>query len=494
MMHKSPRRPLSLQWRVTLLVGLVISIGLAALMWTVQQAIRAHFAIQDAHELGLVIESVEQIIGHPPHAPEHMPLTTQAPQPTVSSAPDHYSANAAQPHWMALQHAASGHQGIYFQLRKETGQTPVIIYQTPGPDLSAQFQQLPLQTPSAMPQLSLWQYEDKELRGALIQLPDYQLLLASDMTFHLHFLDEFHTRLLLITLSIGILTLLAAWFGIQRGHAPLRQLRQRIGEIGSEQLHQRLNPDASPTELLGLIEAFNQMLGRIEEGFERLSNFSADIAHELRTPLAALITQTQVALSQARSLEEYRELLYSSLEEEERLSRMVADMLWLAKTDNGLLILRARPLDLNSEVEDLHEFFEAWADEQAVRLTLSGHAPQISGDRDTLRRAISNLLSNAIHHTPPHHEVRLLLAEETCNGQTFASVSIENPGTPIAATHLPHLFDRFYRADASRQRSTDGTGLGLAITRSIASLHGGTVTVTSDHRSTRFTLRLPVTD
>lgn len=457
------RAPLSLQWRVTLLVALVISIGLGTLGWTVLHSVRNHFAVQDADELGQVVQAVEQALQHQQHLDS--------------------------PHQMAIQHALLGHHGIYVMLINDHNQT---VYQTPGPDLTPALALLPAQTASSQPRLGSWNADEHPLRGALITLPGHRLLVASDMTFHLHFLADFETSLLLITLGIGLLTLLAVWLSIHQGHAPLRQLGQHIAGIGSGQLHQRLDSNAYPAELQELTQAFNHMLARLEEGFERLSNFSADIAHELRTPLTNLITQTQVALSQQRRLEDYRELLYSSLEEEERLSRMVADMLWLAKTDNGLLTPRSAELDLNHEVADLFEFFEAWADEQQVMLSCTGTAPTITGDRDMLRRAISNLLSNAIQHTSAGATVHLQLGSEAIMGSTFASLAIANPGQPIAAEHLPRLFDRFYRVDASRQRTTDGTGLGLAIASSIARLHGGQIRVTSDQQATCFTLLLPV--
>lgn len=503
------KRPLSLQWRVTLLVGLVISLGLMVLGWTVQQAIGHHFAEQDAHELGVVIQAVERALSARPPQPDsprhnhadhdHVEHTTAAsaagdpPPDPQGSAPvthlDDHQQHALQP---LLQQAAQGHHGVYWSLWTAAG---VPLFATSGPDLKPLLNDpstpLPVQTPSANPQLTERWIDERELRVARIQLGDMQLLLASDQTFHRHFLDDFQQRLLLLTALIGLVTLLAVWFSIQRGHAPLRQLSDQIGHIGSQHLHQRLDPDASPAELQALIQAFNAMLGRIEGGFERLSNFSADIAHELRTPLAALITQTQVALAQQRSADEYRELLYSSLEEEERLSRMVADMLWLAKTDNGLLHLRLQPLNLAQEVNDLAEFFEAWADEQSVQLICQGQAPGVMADRDTVRRAIGNLLSNAIRYTGAHQTVTLQLAEQTVNHQSFATVAVENPGPAIPPEHLPHLFERFYRVDSSRQRSTDGTGLGLAITHSIAQLHGGRVTVSSDADNTRFTLWLP---
>ena len=230
------------------------------------------------------------------------------------------------------------------------------------------------------------------------------------------------------------------------------------------------------------------MIGRLEDSFVRLSHFSADIAHELRTPLTNLITQTQVGLGKSRSLEEYRELLYSNLEEQERLTKMVNDMLWLAQSEHGLLKPVWEPLDLAREVRELFDFFEALAEEKHIQLVLEGKAPIIQGDRAMLRRALSNLLSNAIRHTPVGRSVLIRLDS---SGEGRALLSVQNPGPEIPAEHLPRIFDRFYRVDPSRQRQSEGAGLGLAIVKSIVEAHEGNIAVISERGVTRFTISLP---
>ncbi|STS88050.1 sensor kinase CusS [Klebsiella variicola] len=212
----------------------------------------------------------------------------------------------------------------------------------------------------------------------------------------------------------------------------------------------RLDPQAVPIELERLALSFNHMLERIEDVFTRQSNFSADIAHEIRTPITNLVTQTEIALSQSRSQQELEEVLYSNLEEFSAMSRMVSDMLFLAQADNNQLIPEQQALDLAEEVHKVFEFFEAWAEEKAVALRFVGSHCRVMGDPLMLRRAISNLLSNAIRYTPAGQAVTIQLSE---SAETIRLV-VENPGTPIAAEHLPRLFDRFYRVDplASAQR------------------------------------------
>ena len=197
------------------------------------------------------------------------------------------------------------------------------------------------------------------------------------------------------------------------------------------------------------------------------------------------MTQTQVALTRARSAEEYREVLASNMEEYERLARMIGDMLFLAQADNSLVTPRKEEVDLAREVARLLEFYEALAAESGVRLEAVG-AVHVAADRLMLQRALSNLISNAIRHTRRGGTVSVGLAGEASQ----AVISVDNPGE-IPAQHLPRLFDRFYTGDPARRASGEGAGLGLAITRSIVAAHGGSITASSEAGVTRFRVVLP---
>jgi two-component system heavy metal sensor histidine kinase CusS len=232
------------------------------------------------------------------------------------------------------------------------------------------------------------------------------------------------------------------------------------------------------------------MLERLDDSFQRLSAFSADIAHELRTPLSNLLTHTQVTLTRPRALEDYREALHSNLEELQWMAQLVNDMLYLAKADHGLLIPKREPLELGNEVDLLLEFFAPLAEETQIRLTREGNA-RFAGDRSMLRRALSNLLDNALRFTPSEGEVKVRIVD-AANG---LSLSIENSGSAIDQTLLPRLFDRFYRADpARREGSSEHAGLGLAITQSIIRAHGGQIRCESAKGWTRFVIELPTGD
>jgi len=289
-------------------------------------------------------------------------------------------------------------------------------------------------------------------------------------------------------LALGIvLSSLLGWLAARRGLAPVRAMAGIARSISAERLDARLPLESVPVEIQDLASSFNAMLARLEDSFKRLSEFSSDIAHELRTPVSNLMTQTQVAVSKARSAEEYREILYSNLEEYDRLARMIADMLLLAKTDNPLLTLRRDRIDLAAEIDRLRDFYQALADEQGVRVVRTGDG-QTSGDAAMIRRALSNLLSNAIRHTPRGGAVSIGV---DCDAANSCRIRVENSGETIPAEHLPRLFDRFYRVDPSRSRGGDGAGLGLAIVKAIVAAHAGRIEVSSTGGVTSFVMSLP---
>ncbi len=219
-----------------------------------------------------------------------------------------------------------------------------------------------------------------------------------------------------------------------------------------------------PEELAELGQTVNAMLQRLEDAFVRLSAFSADIAHELRTPLSNLLTHTQVTLTRPRSLDEYREALHDNLEELQHMAQMVNDMLYLAKADHGLLMPNRERLDLAAEVDALLDYYAALAEDAAITLRRQGQA-HLQGDRHMLRRALSNLLENALRFTPPGGTVEVSVSPDL-------RVDVANTGPAIAEHALARVFDRFYREDPARHEgSTEHAGLGLAITRSIVQAH-----------------------
>lgn len=313
------------------------------------------------------------------------------------------------------------------------------------------------------------------------------VVVGTEISHHEHFMQSFRITLWIFVACATAAMGLLGWVLVRHGLSPLRHIRDEAAAITANRLHTRLPVEAIPDELASVAGALNDMLSRLEESFQRLSDFSSDLAHELRTPVSNLLTQTQVTLSRTRTADEYREILESNAEEFERLSRTISDMLFLAKADNNQIIPHKENVDLGAEIQNLIEFHEILAEEKGVVLSQSGQG-QVQGDRLMLRRAVNNLLSNALRHTPTGGKVTVSVADGTDGS---IELTVTNTGSAIPAEHLPRLFDRFYRADASRQRDGEGSGLGLAITQSILATHGGTISVMSTEGETRFMLRLP---
>jgi two-component system heavy metal sensor histidine kinase CusS len=289
--------------------------------------------------------------------------------------------------------------------------------------------------------------------------------------------------LLLVVVALG------AGLIARTGLAPLRRFNQLAASIGTQSLNQRVSVSGLPGELADMAVEFNSMLERIDDGYRRLQDFSGDLAHEMRTPVATLLGRTQVALSHTRTVAELREVLEGNVEELDRLSTLISDMLFIARADHNAAPLQAEPLDLAGEAHRVAEYMSLIAEEKNVELKVIGEAPPITADRLLIQRAITNLLSNAIRHASPGSTVMIDIA----SAGPAATVAVTNQGEGIAPAHLERIFDRFYRVDSGRARLKGGTGLGLAIVRSIAAAHSGSVAVQSQAGQTTFTLLLPRT-
>jgi two-component system heavy metal sensor histidine kinase CusS len=345
---------------------------------------------------------------------------------------------------------------------------------------------------------ALWQQGEQTYRVIAARLPiatrdgagqaiQLVVLTATDIGHHQTYMQDFLKTLWLFVACAAVGMALLGWALVRRGLAPLHAMREQAQVVTAQQLSHRLPVHSMPVELAALAQSLNDMLARLEDAFARLSDFSSDIAHELRTPVSNLMTQTQVVLSHPRDAAEYKATLESNAEELDRMARMIADMLLLAKSDNGLVLPNRETVDLADETRALFDYYDALAADKGLQLSLVGNA-QVQADRLMLRRAIGNLLSNAVRHATPGS--RLLVTLE--DAPEAAALSVENCGATIPPEYLDRVFDRFFRVDAARQRS-EGTGLGLAIAKSIVSAHGGTISVSSSASVTRFRFRLPHT-
>jgi len=463
-------KPLSITSRLTLLFSTASTIVLLVVGILVGTLIESHFEEQDLMELNGKLELVRHTLAN---------VHTSSELATVPQ---------------NLSDALIGHPDLSIGV---LGPDRRMLFISPTAKFATHLLELPSQQESSMTvKPVMWTQGEEEYRGISAEAftkiagqPPAIVALAINIEHQRTFMQTFGNDLWLAIVAGIVLTVVLGWFAARRGLAPVREMTDVTKGISVTHLGNRLSTDTVPTELVDLAKAFNEMLARLEDSFRRLSDFSSDLAHEIRTPISNLMTQTQVAVSKERSADEYRDVLYSNLEEYERLARMVADMLFLAKADNGLVIPNRETVDLAAEVRELFGFYEAFAEEQNVSLVLVGDG-NVQGDRLMLRRAISNLLSNAIRHTPRHAVVKVIIEPEMESGKI--RLVFENPGEGIPQEHLPRLFDRFYRIDSSRRKTSDGAGLGLAITKSIVGAHEGTIQAYSANGITRFEIIFPI--
>lgn len=316
---------------------------------------------------------------------------------------------------------------------------------------------------------------------------EVEVIAAHPMTQEVRMLTAYRNRIVLATLIGMLAATLLAYYVLRRALRPVREIATRAAQISPASLSVRLDSDAAPIELRQLTRAFNAMLDRLADGYQRLSQFSADLAHEIRTPVGALIGQTQVTLAKPRDAEEYQQLLESNLEELSRLSHIAENILFLAHADHVALSIDREPVDLRDELVRIADYFEGPADERGMRFTVEAQGVA-SVNPMLCRRAINNLVVNAVRYGAGDTVVRLSGMQD----EQGATVVVENDGAPIPGEQLDRLFDRFYRGDAARSGFTESSGLGLAIVKAIMHLHGGTARVVCPMPGVvRFELRFP---
>jgi two-component system heavy metal sensor histidine kinase CusS len=459
-------RPQSLTTRLTLLFAVAAAIVFPIFGWVISGEMEDHFEEGDTAELTIIADAVYEALADVHSLADLGPVERRFDDILIG----HHSASlyigrndgrvvyasGSYPELAAVSRTMTEHpEGDSIQLLSEAGNTYRVLVRRIGGDRAA--------------------------------VPDvHTIVVATPIDYHLTFLAQFRRTLWLMVLSAIVVVSAMGWIAVRQGHAPLREIVNRMRLVSASEGARAIPPESVPRELSDLAVSFNEMLRRVDESFKRLANFNADIAHELRTPITNLMTQTQVLLSRGRTVDEYRETLYSNMEEYERMAQMVGDMLFLAQQENGGDQRKSAEVDLAAEVRRLLDYYEGWSEERGVFLALEG-AAQVMGDRLLLQRALGNLLSNAIRHTPAGGTVHVSLGAEGGD----VSINVENPGTPIPAEDLPKIFDRFFRVDPSRQRRGEGAGLGLAIVKSIVDVHNGSIEVVSDDESTRFRISLP---
>lgn len=311
-------------------------------------------------------------------------------------------------------------------------------------------------------------------------LPVSRILVAFETRGRDQLLSGYRNALIALSAAAVLLSAglgaAAAWRSLE----PVKRLSDEAAAIGARSIDVRLSDRQVADELAGLVRAFNAVLDRLEAAYRQVEGFSADVAHELRTPLATLISGTQVVLSRPRAEAELRETLASNLEDLERLKVMVNDMLFLDRADRGEMAQTASLVELAEEADKALDYCDALLQEAGLRAVRRGSAT-VRCNAALVRRALANLLSNAIKHTARGNTLSL----EVQPLPGGARLSVFNPGAPIPPEVASRMFDRFYRADEARRDSHESHGLGLAIVRAVARMHGGTAFVQRAEGGTR---------
>jgi two-component system heavy metal sensor histidine kinase CusS len=352
--------------------------------------------------------------------------------------------------------------------------------------------QLPAQIFPQSDRIEYRSFRQRIFRVLAMQVPNYHLQVGVEVTFEKNMLAGYRKRLWTV-LGVGLLlSALAGYVIARRGIRPVEEIAATVRRVRSSTLNQRIETAGLPSELSLLASTFNETLDSLEDAFARLARFSSDIAHELRTPINNMRGEIEVALTKTRSLEEYHEVLESSLEECLRLSRMIDSLLFLARAEHPETQIRRESVDVVSELSAVREFYEAAASDAGISLDLAA-SPCLTAalDRTLFQRAVGNLIENSLAHTRSGGHICL----ECSRNNGMLLVSVIDDGCGIPGEHLSRVFNRFHRVDAARSQDDGGTGLGLAIVKGVAKLHGGDAQIESAlGQGTRVTLRFPAAE
>ena len=304
-------------------------------------------------------------------------------------------------------------------------------------------------------------------------------------------LKELRRTALNLTAVGGLILLVGltgGWWLVSRSLKPIASISNATVKISAGDLSQRIDVAEAESELGQLATVLNSTFARLETAFAQQKQFASDAAHELRTPVTVILTQTQTALNRERDAASYKQAVEACQRAAQRMRKLIESLLALARFDAGQEVLRRTDFDFSETIADCAELVQPLADERAVKISVDIEPVKITGDAERLAQVVTNLLTNAIQYNQPAGEVRVQLASQ--NG--LAVLTVTDTGQGIAPADLPRVFGRFYRADQSRT-GAGNAGLGLAITKAIIEAHGGTIEVASkENAGTTFTVRLPI--
>ena len=303
-----------------------------------------------------------------------------------------------------------------------------------------------------------------------------------------------HTFIYVIVFAmVGVIVLagLGGLFLANRVLKPVQEITKTAQKIEGSDLSQRIAVNTDD-ELGRLASTLNEMIGRLEEAFNRQRQFTADASHELRTPLAIMQAEATLALSKERTSDDYRKSLETISQESDYMSSVIGKLLFLARSDAGKEQLNFEDVELKELITGLSANIEALAQDKGIKFTVDAKEDlTVSGDKVKLRQLFINILENAVRYTPADGNISVSLVEKDSN----AVVSISDTGIGIPPEHLSHIFERFYRVDKARARADGGVGLGLAIAKIITESHKGKIEVESEvGKGTTFKISIPLKD
>lgn len=470
------RLPQSLGWRLGLSGALVAAVASASLGGYLYASFEQQLLRRDDVQLLGKLRQLRQLLGH------------QGTPELLVSQGDY------------LRDTMSGESNALIEIHAAPAQGGALLLAINAPRLALPHQPpVPIAHEAGLQDLTHWTTPEGVPAAALnawarLGTDEVEIRLARLYPERSALLADYRMRIAAASLAAGGLAAALVLALIWHGLSPLRRLRAQTAAIGPHSLALRLDAADIPIELRSFVDGLNAMLTRLEQGYARLNQFAADLAHELRTPLATLTGQSQVMLSRTRTEGEYARLQESQLQELERLNRMVDSLLFLARSEHQMRVgdLQCQTLSAGEELARQVDYFADLAEERGLTLHCQGDAA-LWAEPILLRRALANLISNALRHARPGSMVELTARTEPDGGSNWVLLEVVNEGEPVPPEALPRLFDRFYRTDASRHRDAGGSGLGLAIVRAIAELHGGSAEVhLLSQERIAFALHLPL--
>ncbi|MDR2789424.1 MAG: heavy metal sensor histidine kinase [Campylobacteraceae bacterium] len=411
----------------------------------IEHTVKAHFEEMDTYELNLVLNSAKTVLGK-------------------ASSEQNFSAE--------LIPILSAHPNVFISIEDKNGE---IIYMSKNDGGALPFL---MRKDKFSKNEEVYVLNEGEnyyrmlsavmpLKTLLVNENAAKITVGMDINFHQHYIHHFRTSLWFAALIACFVAVITSFVVIYFGFRAVKNISRKIQTITTERLNTRLDEIHAPSELKSLILSFNKMIENIEGVFERQSNFSADIAHELRTPISSLLTQIQITLNHARNADEYKEILYSNLEELEKMSKMVNDMLFLSSCEQQAIL--KDEVDLGGEILKTVEYFSILAEEKNLAISVRGGSFKIIGNKEMISRAAANLISNAIYYAKESSAVLVTLKPDK------KELQISNETQNFAlADNIERLFDRFYRVQNDRSKS-GGSGIGLAIVKSIIKAHNGEI-------------------